>query len=137
MNKTSFMLFIISVLLNCSDKTSNDESSEISEERWNEYYNTIGTELDKDSKEWQLNLFISPEDSGKMIMVSYSDELGLKNKTIYCKVLWKSKKTGDYKCTAPWINGHKLIKSNNILDLDIEIINMDSIPLKLKPFENF
>ena len=82
--------------------------------------------LKTDKSEWRLVSSIPAGDTSKAIKVSYKDEVGLSTYTILCAIVWENIKTGNYKCTAPWIDKYKLIIRANILDLEIQVVDKES-----------
>jgi len=127
-------VFILLLLLIASIALCNKKIYEEQEERkvYESYYENLWQESEKargsqiDAVEWELVSNIPEGDTNKVLEVSYKDELGLHTNTIRCAVVWKSKKTGDYKCTAPWISRFKCIKNSNILDFEVKVIDRDS-----------
>lgn len=105
------------------DNTSLDSAWAINRSKYN-YTQDVKIE----ENEWKVISSIKPEDTTNILKVMYKDEIGLQTQYVYCKIIWQSRKSGDYKCTAPWMDKFKIIKSSNILELDIHTIDKKDAP---------
>jgi len=106
----------------CDDSLKEENYNKL----WGAYMNN-STQVDSQENEWSLLSYIQPDDLENALAVIYKDEMGFNNHVVYCMVIWESKKTGDYKCTASWIDKFELIKKSNILSIKIDIVKKDSV----------
>jgi hypothetical protein len=118
------VIFVLSMF--CADRKKISEISSYDAARSN-YLSTSTTQLDAHSNDWELLTYIGPSDTTKALAVVYKDEIGFSQNVVYCMVVWTCKKTGDLKCTAPWIDKFHLIKKSNILDLRIDVVTKSDI----------
>jgi hypothetical protein len=76
--------------------------------------------------DWVFFASIKPEDSLNVLKVTYQEKYGLE-KEIYCTAVFENKKTGEYKCIAPWMPNHVLQKSN-LISFDPKEVSKKEMP---------
>ena len=94
------------------------------------YSSENSTQIDAHLNEWRLVGSVGIDDTLTALAITFSSEIGLDQSTVFCRAIWEDKKTGDYKCTAPWIGNFYLIKKSNLLFISIDRVLKDSVGIK-------
>jgi len=68
-------------------------------------------EVKIEPNDWQVVQSIDLNDSLRVIKVVYQEKYG-SERIVFCNAIFENKKTSEYKCIAPWLEGLVLEKSN-------------------------
>jgi len=81
-----------------------------------------GIETAEDESDWVIHASVPPTDTVNVIKFTYTAEMGLVQKTVYCMVVWENNKTGQYRLIAPWIDKFVTIQKANLQDTNPELV---------------
>jgi hypothetical protein len=79
-----------------------------------------------DTNAWQPYKNISPDDTGHVYRVLWSQKYGMVQ-AAYCVVVFRNDKEKQYKLVAPWLDGLEIERAN-MDDIKFDKISKDSVP---------